>query len=254
MSDSYEKDALNALTNELNLPYSLVSTTDSVKELRRRIAFVRRVQVANQPLLDPQSRIDVAKTVLNSLRLEADRNKLLGYLGGRVDTAGHYLADLSVLAPAVTTAAENMERTALQHIDLNNTAAPLTKEEEAYLSKVLNAEVRTSKQYAVISKATTTEGTAIQRRLIGPTTSFDIADAWAAAAVVPATVENYLPYKAAVVPGVLVDRLQVRDPDAVIINVTQLDVPGRLEFAYELAKELSERPTALATAISRAFA
>lgn len=253
MSESYEKDALNALINELNLPYSLVSTTDSIKELRRRTAFVRRIQESRKPGEIPGSRIEIAKTMLSALRLEADRSKLLGYLGGRIDTASQYLADLSELAPVVTQAASDFSRLVSSQIQHNATGTPLSKEEEAYLSKVLNAEVRTSKQYAVVTKAST-EGTALQRCLIGPMTTFDVADAWAAAAVIPETIDQELPYKAAVVPGLLVDRIKVRDPEAVVINVTQLEVDDRLRFAYNLASQLGERPNALGAAISRAFA
>lgn len=253
MSESHEKRALDALINELNLPYALVSTTDSIKELRRRTAFVRRIKEATQPLPATPSRIEVAKSVLNALRLESDRNKLLGYLGGRIDTASQYLADLSVLAPAATRATEQMVKSASKQIAQNHTGGPLTKEEEAYLSKVLNAEIRTSKQYAVVSKVND-QAPHLQRHLFGPLTSFDIADAWAAAAVVPDSIAHNLPYKAAVVPGMLVERIKVRDPEAVVINVTQLEVPDRLRFAYRLASELGHNPNALGAAISRAFA
>lgn len=250
MTTSPDQETLVGLVNQLNLPYTLASTTDDQRELRRRIAFARRIQAAQGPLKDFPSKIDTAKSFLAAYRMQDDLGKLLGYLGGRLEDIGDYAHDLKQLAPVVRRAADNEVEVALQYSHLTHMRSDLTDEEKGYLSKVLKTPVHHVKQCVV---ATVTDPEPRQQlQLLAKGSYPSIADAWAAAcAVHPTEAESV---RTAVVPSPLAGYLKGLNDHTVTVDVTQLDPEGRFEVAKNLEAELRLDRTDLRAAITRAFA
>ena len=248
MSALHEKETLNGLVNQLNLPYTIVSTTDEQRELRRRLAFVRRLQLALHPTLTQPTKITVAKAYLAAYRLHDDMGKLLGYLGGQFEDIGDYAHDLRQLAPVAAQAAEAQTQLARELKSQVSMGEGYTDEERSYLGKVLKETIKTVKCYAVSAPMTSpTEGSP---KIFGEGYWPDVADTWAAASTWDTGTETY---GAALLPGALAARVRDRTDEAVLVNVTQLNERDRLHVATKLSRELDRDNSDVRTAIIRSF-
>lgn len=252
MTTNPDKETLNGLVNQLNLPYSIVSTTDDPRELRRRLAFARRIQASQLPVKDQATKIDVAKAYLAAYRMDEDRGKLLGYMGGRLSDLGDYAHDLKQLAPVLKQALSEEVQKVSHYLVAVNMHADLTEEEKGYLSKVLKTSIRSVKQYAVASESPVEPARALQ--LLGRSDQHypTVADSWAAAcAVTPGDTDDI---RSALVPGPLADHLRSIKASSVHVDVTQLDLKDRQHVAVNLQSELRTDSSDTLAAITRAFA
>lgn len=247
------RTGLNGLVNTHNLPYTLVSTAEGdVKELRRRTAFVRRLAELEYVSVDDDNRkIVVAKTLLAIFRIRKDLDNLVGLLGGTRATVGDFAEDLRELAPRVSTAITAATQDVLNEIRADEGAGvmhqPYTRGEEAYLGKVLGGKFRPTAMCAVAAHASDDQDlTPLGVGNFWP----DAADAWAAASVVSTPGASL---QSALMPQALAARVQERDPDAVVVNVAQLDVKNQLHVARNLAPELERRPEDTTAAIMHSF-
>lgn len=247
MSDNQDKESLNRLANELNLPYTLVSTTDDQRQLRKRLAFARRLYAAGQAPSGAPSKITVAKAYYAAYRLHDDIGKVLGYLGGTLETIGDYAHDLKQIAPIIANAAD-VQLQAARHIAGEVwMGEDLSEEEKGYLGKVLGKSITSSKHYVVAGLA---DFSAPVPLLVSNEKPWvDVADAWVSASVEQCSGR----YAAALLPKELADRVADSVDDAVRIDVTQLDPRDRRAVASRLSAELDANPDDVYRAVTRAF-
>lgn len=252
MTTNPDKETLNGLVNQLNLPYSVVSTTDDPRELRRRLAFVRRIQASQLPAKDHATKIDVAKSYLAAYRMDEDRGKLLGYMGGRLSDIGDYAHDLKQLAPILKQALSDEVQKVRHYLVTADMHADLTEEEKGYLSKVLKTSIRSVKQYAVASATPVEPARGLQLLSRSEQHYPTVADTWAAACAVTPGDTTHI--RAALVPGPLVDHLRSIESGLIYVDVTQLDSEDRRQVAVNLQNELRTDSSDALAAITRAFA
>lgn len=252
MTTNPDKETLNGLVNQLNLPYSIVSTTDDPRELRRRLASVRRIQASQLPVKDQATKIDVAKAFLAAYRMDEDRGKLLGYMGGRLSDIGDYAHDLRQLAPVLKQALSEEVQKVSHYLVTADMHADLTEEEKGYLSKVLKTSIRSVKQYAVASSTPVEPARALQLLSRSDQHYPTVADTWAAACAV--TPGDTTEIRAALVPGPLAEHLRTIETGLIYVDVTQLDRKDRQQVAVNLQNELRTDSSDALAAITRAFA
>lgn len=239
---SHELEAFYGLLNSLNLPTSIMPNPDALYDFRTRRAFVYRIRNAGVPLADPTDRVKIAKVYLSAVNLYDDQARLLDFLGdGSRARIGDHAADLRQLAGIVDKAARAQTEYVLQILDVMQ--GPLSAGETEYLGKVLDTTERPTQMYAVAARMTAS--TAGAPKMFSYGRRPNIADAWAAAT---AHVDG-----GAVLPALLAQRVQEMDPDAVLVDVTQLAPDDRRHVATNLVAELAAHPDDTTRAIMRAF-